>query len=283
MGLKMSKTKGKQLSKDRRGLSPVISTVIMTAAIIVLVLVAMSYGQSYLASSIAQNEFSTNQQFMLTTGLQIDNVAWMMGRAQTIQYSSTYGSLQVLPDALTYTVDMYSGGTLVNTTTLQTGIILYNVPTTEYSLGKNYVEPIGSSDNMFLQNGTAAPDSYAYSIEKLPMSDGNFLRIVVVPTIRMMTTTVGNANYVEFYLPLLTSGTSPGHSQSVTLTCQNVNQYMKSSITQVKVTASFPLASKGFDSTFFPFHSTTETQNVPIASTAQVYLGTVSVSVGLYA
>jgi hypothetical protein len=166
---------------------------------------------------------------------------------------------------------------------LQTGIILYNVPTSEYSLGKNYVEPIGSSNNMFLQNGTAAPDSYAYSIEKLPMSDGNFLRIVVVPTIRMMTTTVGNANYVEFYLPLLTKGTSPGLSQSVSLTCQNVNQYMKSTITQVKVTASFPLASKGFDSSFFPFHSTTETKQWSKESTVQLYVGEVSVSIGLYA
>lgn len=274
--------KRKVLHKDSRALSPAISTIIMTAAIIVLVLVAMSYGQNYLTSSIAQNEFSTNQQFMLTTGLQIDNVAWMIGRAQTIQYSSTYGSLQILPGALTYTINMYSGGTLVNTTTLQTGIILYNVPTAEYSLGKNYVEPIGSSNNEFLQTGSAAPDSYAYSIEKLPMSDGNFLRIVVVPTIRMMTTEVGGQSYTEFYMPLLESGTSPGHSQSVTLICQTVNQYLKSSITQVTITTGFPLASKGFDSSFFPFKSTTQTVS-NLDSTVQLYVGQVSVSIGLYA
>jgi hypothetical protein len=274
--------KRKALHKDSRALSPVISTIIMTAAIIVLVLVAMSYGQNYLTSSIAQNEFSTNQQFMLTTGLQIDNVAWMIGRAQTIQYSSTYGSLQILPGALTYTINMYSGGTLVNTTTLKTGIILYNVPTAEYSLGKNYVEPIGSSNNEFLQTGSAAPDSYAYSIEKLPMSDGNFLRIVVVPTIRMMTTEVGGQSYTEFYMPLLESGTSPGHSQSVTLICQTVNQYLKSGITQVTITTGFPLASQGFDSSFFPFKSTTQTVS-NLDSTVQLYVGQVSVSIGLYA
>ncbi len=97
----------KLLGKDSRALSPAISTIIMTATIIVIVLVAMEYGQSYLTLSIAQNEFSTNEQFMLTTGLQIDNVAWMIGRAQTIQYSSTYGSLQTLPDMLIYTVEMY--------------------------------------------------------------------------------------------------------------------------------------------------------------------------------
>jgi hypothetical protein len=273
--------KRKLLRKDSRGLSPAISTVIMTAAIIVLVLVAMSYGQSYLTLSIAQNEFSTNQQFMLTTGLQIDNVAWMIGRAQTIQYSSTYGDLEILPNALTYTIQMFQGATLLNTTTLQTGILLYNVPTTEYSLGKNYVHPIGSSNNEFLQNGSAAPDSYAYSIEKLPMSDGNYLRIVVVPTIRMMTTMVGSQSYAEFYLTLLVNGSSPGLSQSVTLICKNVNQYVVSGVNQVRITASFPRASEGFDSSFFPFQSVTQT--VSLASTVQLYVGQVSVSIGLYA
>ena len=80
--------------------------VIMTGAIIVLVLVAMSYAQTYLSSSMAQNDFNTNQQFMQTTGLQIDNVAWTMGRTQTITYSSTYGSLEFKPQALSYTMEI---------------------------------------------------------------------------------------------------------------------------------------------------------------------------------
>jgi hypothetical protein len=281
MAKKMFKRRRKLLHKDSRALSPAISTIIMTATIIVIVLVAMGYGQSYLASSIAQNEFNTNEQFMLTTGLQIDNVAWMIGRAQTIQYSSTYGSLQTLPDMLTYTVEMYQGGTLLNSTTVETGLIVYNVPAAEYSLGKNYMHYIGSSNSSFLQRGSAAPDSFAYSVEKLPMSDGNYLRIVVVPTIRMMTTKVGNENYAEFYMPLLVNGTSPCLSKSVTLICKNVNQCMQSGVSEVRITASFPKASEGFDSTFFPFPTTTVT--VPLDSTVQLYLGQVSVSVGLYA
>ena len=82
----------------------------MTGAIIVLVLVAMSYAQNYLSYSMAQNDFSTNKQFMLTTGLQIDDVAWMMGRTQTITYTSTYGSLAVLSaQALNYTMEINEG------------------------------------------------------------------------------------------------------------------------------------------------------------------------------
>jgi len=281
VGQMMTWSKRRLFRKDSRGLSPAISTVIMTAAIIVLVLVAMAYGNNYLTSSIAQNEFSTNEQFMVTTGLQIDNVAWMIGRAQTIQYSSTYGDLEILPNALTYTITVNN----VLWCTLKTGIILYNVPTTEYSLGKNYVNILSQGNHHLLQSGSAAPDTYVYAIEMLPMSDGNFARIVIVPTIRMMQNTVGSQAYVEFYLPLLGNGTSPGLSQSVTLICQNVDQDVAASVSQVSITASFPLAANGFNSAFFPFKTMTETEtfsgsNLP---TLELYEGNVSVSVGLYA
>ena len=65
-------------------------------------------------------------------------------------------------------------------------------PQSEYSLGNNYLHPISSSNNSFLQEGSAAPVSDVYSIEKIPMSDGNFVRIVAVPTIRMMNNYGGN-------------------------------------------------------------------------------------------
>ncbi len=206
----------------------------MTGAIIVLVLVAMAYAQTYLSSSMAQNEFNTNQQFMLTTGLQIDNVAWTMGRTQTVTYSTTYGSLEFKPQALKYTMEIYGSSGWKMNLTLQTGIILFNMPTTEYTLGNNYVNQL-SSNGSFLQEGPSAPVSDVYAIEKLPMSDGNFLRIAVVPSIRMLSTMVGSQSYVEFYLPLLQSGTNLGLSQSVTLTGQSVNQYVQSGVTKVRV------------------------------------------------
>ena len=129
------------------------------------------------------------------------------------------------------------------------------MPTTEYTLGNNYVDQL-SSNGSFLQEGPSAPVSDVYAIEKLPMSDGNFLRVAVVPSIRMLNTTVGSQSYVEFYLPLLQSGTNLGLSQSVTLTGQSVTQYVQSGVTKVEFIATFPLASEGFNSGFFPFKNT---------------------------
>jgi hypothetical protein len=281
--------KRKTLRNDNRAISPAIATVIMTGAIIVLVLVAMSYAQNFLSSSIAQNDFSTNKQFMLTTGLQIDDVAWMMGRTQTITYSSTYGSLEFKPQALTYTMEIFGSSGWKMNLTLQTGIILFNMPTNEYSLGNNYLDQL-STNGSFLQEGPSAPVSDVYAIEKLPMNDGNFLRVAAVPTIRMLSTTVGSQNYVEFYLPMIQSGKNLGLSQSVTLTGQAVTQNVQSSVTKVEFIASFPLTSQGFNSAFFPFKNTLQngqyiaTLTFPNNSPATVefYEGSVSVSLGLY-
>ncbi len=267
--------------------------VIMTGAIIVLVIVAMSYAQTYLSSSMAQNDFNTNQQFMSTTGLQIDNVAWTMGRTQTITYTTTYGSLEFLwnktntaSQPVSYTMQIKEGSVWepVNMP-LQTGIILFNMPTNEYTLGNNFVHQL-SSNGSFLQEGSSAPVSDVYTIEKLPMSDGNFIRVAAVPTIRMLNTMVGSQSYVEFYLPLLKSGTNLGLSQSVTLAGQSVTSYVQSGVTGVRFTVTFPLASQGFNSGFFPFKNTLTNGQYTVtetfaSSTVELYVGDVSVSLGL--
>jgi hypothetical protein len=104
----------------------------------------------------------------------------------------------------------------------------------------------------------------------------------------MLTTTVGSQSYVEFYLPLLQNGTNKGLSQSVTLTGKSVIQYVQSGVTAVRFNATFPKASEGFNSGFFPFENTlinnqySVTVNLPSNSTVDLYVGDVSVSLGLY-
>ncbi|MGF3522953.1 MAG: hypothetical protein ACQXXJ_07640, partial [Candidatus Bathyarchaeia archaeon] len=58
--------KARVLRANRKAVSPAISSVILTAAVVVMVLVAMVYTNRFLDSRMAENEFSTNKQFMLT-------------------------------------------------------------------------------------------------------------------------------------------------------------------------------------------------------------------------
>ncbi len=96
--------KRQSLWRDKHAVAPAVSTVILTAAVVVMILVAATYASTFLDKRLAENEYSANKQFMLTTGLQLDDIAWTIGRTQTIRYSSRYGNMMVKEDVLRYRV-----------------------------------------------------------------------------------------------------------------------------------------------------------------------------------
>ncbi len=276
------------LRKDKRAVSPAISTVILTAAVIVMILVAMSYAKNILNMKMAENEFNTNKQFMQTTGQQIDDIAWTIGRTQTVSYSSKYGNVKFQEAALNYTFQVHTSSGWENLTLPgETGIILYNMPVSSYSMGNNYFERVPCVNSSFLQTGSSAPVSQVFCEEKLPMSDGSYVRIALVPTMRVLTSTVTSTSYFKFYLPDLENGTNLYRSQSVTLTGNGISKVTQSGVDQVSVSVSFPqAASLGFDSSFFNFNSTTinlnstSTPKMPSDSVVEFYVGKVVVTIG---
>jgi hypothetical protein len=252
-------------------------------------MVTIVFANNFLDARIAENEYSSNKQFMLTTGLQVDDVAWTIGRTQTVRYSSRYGNVKFEPSVLNYTFEVYDGSwrNVLNTTT---GIILYNMPTSMITYGNNYLERIFPSSDSFLQNGTSAPVTTVFAVEKLPMDDGSYTRVVVAPLIRMLSSTVGETSYVKFFLPFLNNGTNKYLSQSITLTGTDVNKVTIRNVTQVRITVAFPSTaeSRGFAQDFFNFEKQVITLNsasspiLPANSVVELYVGTVSVSLGLH-
>jgi hypothetical protein len=277
------------VGKDRKAVSPAISTVILTSAVVVLLIVTVAFANNFLSSRMAENEFSSMEQFMQTVGLQIDDVAWIIGRTQTIRYASKFGQVNFEAGALNYTLFVDKGGGYVYSIGNLTGVLLFNIPIVKYSLGNNYYESIYPSDRSFLQKGTSAPVSRVYATERLPMRDGSFARVVVTPIIRMLNSTISmsgtTTNYFKFYLPVLTNGTSPYHSQSVTLTGKNVLVKSEDGVNAIRIRLSYPTkeVNLGFDRTFFNFDSDEKIVDVPDGSIVEFYTSEVSVSLGLYA
>ncbi len=270
--------------KNTRAVSPAISTVMITSAVVVMILVAMSYTNDYLNRRLAENEFATNKQFMLTTGLQIDDIAWTMGRTQTVRYSSRFGQMSFQNGTLSYSVAVsYMDGHSENLFTYETGIILFNMPVREYTLGNAYFERVFPTNDSFVQDHASAPVSHVYVTEKLPMSDGNFTRVVAAPSIRQLDSSIGS----KFYLPSLVNGTNLHLSQSVTLAGQTLIQYTRSNVRDVQFTLTFPQEGRGFDSSFFQFAQDTVTLDVskgsPSGSLVEFYLGEVTISLGVFA
>jgi hypothetical protein len=267
--------------RGKKGTSPAISAVIVTGVIVTLVTVALSFATNLLVVRMAESEFSSAKQFMHTLGLQIDDVAWVIGRTETVRYSGRYGDV-FFEEALNYTVYIKTPSNqdfqkLYSTTT---GIVSFNMPVERYSVGYDYFELIyPTSDNTFLLSGASAPLARIFAIEKLPMTDGSFLRIVTVPTIRMVNVSLSASNYIRLYLPVLSEGESPKHSDSMTLTGQSVSR-ISETVTSIKIEVSFPMDE--YDNSFFQFPLIEETIALADESVLELYVGTVDVALGVH-
>jgi len=286
----MKSYKLRSLRKNKKAMSVAVSSVILTAAVVTLVLVAVTYANNFLDVRMAENEFSANRQFMLTTGLQIDDNAWTIGRTQTVRYSSRYGSIGYQSAAVSYTFETLEGGVWAPQLTNVTGMVMFKMPVDKYSVGNNYFDRIlPSSNGSFLQQGSTAPVSHVFCIEKLPMSDGSYTRVVVVPSIRMLNATIAgpggsSTRYYKFYLPILVLASSNPHlSQSITMTGNDIQKLTLSGVDGVRISVTFPNEPSGFDTGFFNFESTTiEVPNIVADSVVEFYTGQVVVTLGKF-
>jgi hypothetical protein len=240
----------------KEAISPAISSVIMTGAMVAIVGVALVFANNILWSRVAEGEFDSSRQFMQSVGLQIDDVAWTVGRTETISYASQYGEVVLEPDVLTYTVSIVADGVpyeFSNTT----GALMFNLPTSRYSITNNYWERIfPAEDNHLPLNGTSAPVARVFVVEDLSMSDGNYIRVVVVPAIRVLYSSINsstNTYYIRMYLPVLSAGESPRLSQSITLTGESLYAQTINAVESVSVAVDFPSEGSGFTSNFFHF------------------------------
>jgi len=276
-----------RLRNDKKAVSPAISTAIITSAIVVMLLVTVVFANNYLNARMAENEFSAMKQFMQTVGLQIDDVAWTIGRTQTMRYASKFGQITFQSVALNYTIYV----NYVNSTnytwiaSFSTGALFFNMPTNTYNIANNYKELISpTSNSSFLLQGTSAPVSNVFVIERVPMNDGNYIRVVVAPSIRMLNSTIANTGYYNCFLPILQpSGKDLHLSQSVTLMATAFNVITKQNVSKIRITVDFPQSALGFDSTFFNFNSSLADMNVTAGSSLEFYTGNVTVSLGVYA
>jgi hypothetical protein len=151
-----------------------------------------------------------------------------------------------------------------------------------YSLGNYYFERLFPSSDSFLQKNISAPICSVFVIEKMPMSDGDFTRIVVCPLVRQINSVVNNVTYVKLYLPDLKTGPNPQYSQSMTLTGKDVYRTAYTT-NNLDIKLEFPKnLTAGLTPNFFNFQNTTEKLILPSNSVVEIYAGEVVVSLGLY-
>jgi hypothetical protein len=284
----ITRRKDNSVIKNKRGVSVVISTVIVTTTVMVSVLITAFCATNILNYTLAENDFAASKQFMLTTGLQIDDVAWTVGRTQTTTYSSKFGHVKLQTLALNYSMQTHSNITGWETvlSNVTTGMVLFNIPIDDFNIDNHYFERLLPSQNgSFLQEGPAATVSHVFVHELLPTNNESYLRIAIVPSIRFLNSSIAGpsqstlTSYCKFFLPTLERSSENQYvSQSVTMVGGEIKKIIRSGIDQVQITVDFP---SGFDEDFFKFDNLVETKSLPIDSVVEFYIGNVIVSLGL--
>jgi len=273
----------------KRGISPAISTVIMTGAMIAILSVALVFANNLLWSKVAEGDFDSSKQLMQSIGLQIDDVAWTTGRTETIRYATQYGDIEFEPLVVDYTINV-TVGEVVHQYTYSTGALMFNLPTYRYSISDDYWERIyPDPDESLTLTGTSAPVARVFAIERTPMPDGKYIRVVTVPSIRVLNSSISTSTYstcyIKMYLPILTAGESPRLTQSITLTGESVNASTTNGVSSVNVSVGFPKGvSDDFDSAFFNFPASSQDIAIPSGYDNVVfefYLSEVSVGFGV--
>jgi len=277
----------KKRSKNR-GISPAISSVIMTGAMVAILSVTLVFANNFLWDRVAEGDFNSSKQLMQTIGLQIDDVAWTEGRTETTNYATQYGDVMMRPETVNYTVIVKTNAGPTYKFSNKTGIIMFNLPTSRYTIANGYWENIfPSQHNSLTLSGTSAPVARVFAVEKVPMSDGSYIRVVVVPTIRVLysnitTSPSDTTHYIRMYLPVLTSGESPRLTDTITLSGQSVKAYTITDVQSLNVKASFE-AGSDFNSDFFnfPFDFEDLSSSGGDDVVLEFYLSEVSVSFGI--
>ncbi|MEM3874268.1 MAG: hypothetical protein QXU45_03970 [Candidatus Bathyarchaeia archaeon] len=282
--MKFKHLKNAGLGRNRRAISPAISSVILTGAVVLLVLVAMNFAVNLRDSKIAQNEFSSVRQFMQAAAVQIDDIAWVPWRTQTFRYSRSYGSMSFMPNTLNFTIYFRNASGEYRLGSYVSGVLAYNMPISRHNMYDGYMEliyPANAPLDNFIFSGANASVARVYAVEKL--STGPFVRLVLNPCVRIVEANISGKKQYRLYLPILYESSFRGNNPTVTFTSKQISSDAKNA-TKIRILVT---TSSAYGAGFFAKSpqgpNTIVNKEIDLGgfSTVVFYLGRVEVAVGV--
>ncbi len=271
---------------SRRGVSPLISTWLIMVTTMLALSVTLGYTQSTLTRKNGETDFESAKNFMRNLGLQVDDVAWVKGRVDTVHFTSQYGQLEYLPGAVTYTIDFYdaSNAHLGSTVIVDCDIFMYNMPVEKYYLEEGYYQTlISEGDDNLILTGVNAPVTRVFATQSSIVGNNQYLRIALVPAIRYQSYNVtygATTRYIRLYIPKLQPGYSSNQPKSVVLTGLDINTEIRQGVRKIVVSVDFPLLDQNYDNNFFKFQPPGETITLTANTNVELYTGIVRLDYG---
>jgi hypothetical protein len=214
---KAHKVSRPRVLKDKRAASPAVSMVIITAATVVMVMVASGFALSALTHQTAAAEFDTVQDSILAFDDAVRDVAWDLGGSRSVRFTTQYGNMRLIASDKTFTI---SGPVNYEFTT---SVVKYQMPYGYLSLGNGYSEYI-------LGNSSTVVSSLTDSFAQVTVNqERDIASIALNYRVRVTTegpaTTVGTTsiNYVDIMVIRLSCTSVAIGSGDFDLTAKNVD------------------------------------------------------------
>jgi hypothetical protein len=224
----------RRIIKEKKAASPAISMVIITAATVVLVLVAGSFATLVLDRQQAETEFNALQKSIFALDDAIRDVAWKEGASRSVRFTTSKGSFREVPSTRSMEIN-FNGENLES---FDTSVIEYVMSDSYISLEKeqDYIDPLGKADLMvFSVSDSLAQVSLEHKSGFAIISLGYRLRILdegIADVIVEGTKTT--VNYVNIYIIALSSPDFSGLNGPFDLVARNTGV---STVTKIRSTS----------------------------------------------
>lgn len=209
----------RSLRKNRRGVSPAISMVIITAVTAVLVMVAGLYALQVLQGQRAIAEFDAVQKSMLAFDDAVRDIAWEQGGSRSIRFTNSYGNMRLIDSVQSYEITVQGlDGTFNHAFT--TAAVKYQMP---YGYGLTGIE-----SSYILGNESVAVSELTDSLGQVLVREESGLTSINL-NYRVRVSEVGSmeidgaiVNYVYIFVLKLSSVSSTAGAGDFDLVCRNV-------------------------------------------------------------
>ena len=133
----------RQIMKEKKAASPAISMVIITAATVILVLVAGTFATQVLDRQQAATEFNAIEKSILAFDDAIRDIAWKDGASRSVRFATSRGTFQTI--STTRDVQIKFNGDLVGSP-IETSIIRYVMSDSYLTLESEQFYVLGNAD-----------------------------------------------------------------------------------------------------------------------------------------
>lgn len=148
-----NKTFENTLSRARKAVSPAISTVIITAVTVVLVVTASQFAYQTLDRQQGASELDTIEKSIIAFDDALRDIAWSRQGARSAHFTVNYGRLEVAPSTLPLMINVIEYPVSYSTST---GYLQYSISTDYVNYGNGYISYIFGDNRSVLPAGTAS-------------------------------------------------------------------------------------------------------------------------------